>query len=600
MHSEAIPVGVLAIAAAMAAGLFFGRAAKKDATERFRSLVTSATDLILTTDATGIITYASPSAQHVLGYTHESLLGTTIADLIHPDDLGLVSAESATMLDCPGRTFRLLYRARNSDQVWVQIEATYTNLLSDPHVNGIVVNGRDVTDRYRLMSDLVHKAFHDELTGLANRALLRDRLDHALARSRRSGATTSVLFCDLDGFKLINDSLGHDAGDQLLVEVARRLEFNVRDGDTPARLGGDEFAILLEESTPGEAISLARRTLEALRVPFSIDGRELHIRASIGIADNGADALDAEEILIRADIAMYAAKARGRDQFAIFEDAMQSEITTRHEIHEDLRRALDLGEFEVYYQPLVNMATDRIDSMEALVRWNHPTRGTVGPEVFIPIAEDTGLISAIGLLVLREACRQTAAWQVEFPAHSDVCVGVNVAAVQLQEPTFVADVAQALADTGLPGHRLTIEITEGTLLSDTAIIQNQLVALKQLGIEIAVDDFGTGYSSLSYLCSFPVDYLKIDQSFVRQLCGDGHAQAIVVVRSIIGLGHNLNMRVIAEGIEHGNQLHELRAAGCDLGQGYLFARPLPEDAMTTFLARALDEHPSEAVTGRIT
>ena len=454
-------------------------------------------------------------------------------------------------------------------------------------VDGVIVGRvwsfRDVTDRNRLVNELAHQAFHDSLTGLANRALLSDRLEHALARSRRLAATVAVLFCDLDGFKMVNDTLGHDAGDDLLVEVARRLAGNLRDGDTAARLGGDEFAIVLDETTTDDTIALAQRVLEVLREPFVVNERDVFVPASIGIADNGTDVLDADELLCRADIAMYAAKSRGRNRMEVFEPTMQTELAARHELHGDLRHALLRGELVVHYQPLLDLETQTIESFEALVRWNHPSRGLVGPDVFIPIAEETGLIVEIGRWVVREACRETMAWRA-LPGAQDLCIGVNVSSHQLYDDEFVDDIRAALDDSGLAPTGLILELTESTLLSDTTLVQERLDELTRLGIRIALDDFGTGYSSLAYLRSFPIDFLKIDQSFVNELSRESDDQGLIMVRSIISIGHNLNLGVIAEGIEQTNQLDELRKAGCNTGQGYLFARPVPPDQIPELLS----------------
>jgi diguanylate cyclase (GGDEF)-like protein len=455
----------------------------------------------------------------------------------------------------------------------------------DGEVVGRVWSFRDVTDRNRLVVELEHQAFHDHLTGLANRALLRDRLEQALARSRRTGATVAVLFCDLDGFKMVNDTLGHDAGDLLLVDVARRFEQNLREGDTAARVGGDEFALVIEEPAPGDANLLAGRLLDTLREPFDVNGHEVFARASIGIADNRADVLDADELLCRADIAMYAAKGRGRDRFEVFEPTMQTELTTRHELHGDLRHAVHNGDLVLHYQPLIDLETQSIESFEALVRWNHPTRGLVGPDEFIPIAEETGLIIDLGRFVLHEACRQTMQWR-KLPEACDLRIGVNVSSHQLYDDRFVDDVQAVLRDTGLPATSLILELTESTLLSDTSTVHQRLDALKRLGIRIAIDDFGTGYSSLAYLHSFPVDYLKIDRSFVNALSGSGQGREMV--RSIISIGHNLNLGVIAEGIEEFIQLDELRDAGCNTGQGFLFARPVPPEQIPELLTRHTD------------
>jgi diguanylate cyclase (GGDEF)-like protein len=451
----------------------------------------------------------------------------------------------------------------------------------DGAVVGRVWSFRDVTDRSRLVNELAHQAFHDGLTGLANRALLQDRLGHALARARRSAATVGVLFCDLDGFKMVNDSLGHDAGDALLVEVARRLEHNLRDGDTAARLGGDEFAIAIDETSSAEMVSLAQRLLDALREPFVLNGREMFVRASIGIADNAADVLDADELLIRADIAMYSAKSRGRDRYAVFESSMQTELARRSELFRDLRHALIDGQLAVHYQPLIDLESGAMQSCEALVRWQHPERGSIPPDEFIPIAEESGVIIELGLMVLREACQQAARWRAD--TLSDFTISVNVSGQQLYDDDFVRDVEDALRSAGLPPSCLILELTESTLLSDTAAVHQRLEQLKALGVRLAIDDFGTGYSSLSYLHSFPVDYLKIDRSFIKSLNQAHDHQSHVMIRSIVSIAQNMNLGVVAEGIEEASQLDALLEAGCNTGQGFLLSRPLPPEQVAAFI-----------------
>jgi len=465
--------------------------------------------------------------------------------------------------------------------------------LVDGAVVGRVWSFRDVTDRVRLVDELAHQAFHDSLTGLANRALLRDRLEHAVARSRRLAATVAVLFVDLDGFKVINDTLGHDAGDALLTEVANRLQAHLREGDTAARVGGDEFAIVLDDTSEADTNALAQRLLDVLREPIDVGDREVFVPASIGIADNRADALDGDELLCRADIAMYVAKSRGRNRFECFEPAMQTELAARHELHGELRHALHGGQLVVHYQPLLDLETQTIESFEALVRWEHPARGLLPPDQFIPIAEELGLIVDIGRYVLQTACRDTVRWRTQ-PGGGHLSVGVNVSSHQLYDDQFVADVENALRDSGLPPTSLILEITESTLLFDTALVQDRIRALKALGIRIALDDFGTGYSSLASLRMFPIDYLKIDRSFVDELSQRPNDQGLVMVRSIISIGHNLNLGVIAEGIEETSQLDELREAGCNTGQGFLFAHPVPPVDVPRLLAQYPGAVPSSA------
>lgn len=583
-----IAFGSFGIIAALGLGAIFRRSGRQRESARFESLVLHATDLLLTTNAKGIVTFASPSSVAILGLGHRDLFGTRSADLIHPDDRTYVSAKMFSILGTPRRTVSTCCRIRHADGRWLTFELTYTNLLKEPAVRGIVVNAHDITAQGELTRELADQAFHDSLTGLANRLLLRDRLDHALAQTRRSGQVVSILFCDLDNFKMINDTIGHEAGDFVLVEVAARLHATVRDGDTIARLGGDEFAIICENATSNQSAQTANRILGALRQPFAIAGREVVISASIGSADNHGDALDADELLRRADIAMYVAKAHGRDRYEPFARHMQAELLQRHELHGDLRKALDCHELTVHYQPLVDLATGHIESFEALVRWNHPTKGQIEPDEFIPLAEETGLILPVGLYVLREACRQTAHWHAA--GITDISIGVNVAAQQLLDPGFINDVNDALEQSGLAPRYLTLELTETTLLTDAALVTERLHELKQLGAQIAIDDFGTGYSSLAYLRDFPVDYLKIDRSFVAELTGDRSDQGLTMINSIIALSHNLKLTVVAEGIEEPAQRDQLRQSGCNTGQGYLYSHPVTAQDATQLLTQNATTH----------
>jgi diguanylate cyclase (GGDEF)-like protein len=421
--------------------------------------------------------------------------------------------------------------------------------------------------------DAVRQAFHDALTGLPNRALFLDRLEHALARGRRDQSWVAVLFVDLDRFKLINDTLGHAAGDELLITAGQRLRATVRESDTAARFGGDEFAILLgNETSAAHAAVVAERVIEAMRAPFKVSGREVFVSASVGIAISHAGHEDAAEILRNADVAMYRAKHQGSGGYHIFEPGMRVALIERLELEADLRRAVDHGEFTLVYQPIMTLEAPTISGFEALIRWSHPSRGLVSPAEFIPLAEETGLIFPIGRWVLEEACREAARWQSEHPRDPPRTVSVNLSACQLQHAGLVGEVANALAASRLDPGCLVVEITESVLIHDTEAIIARLTELKQLGVRVAIDDFGTGYSSLSYIRQLPVDIVKVDKSFIDHI--DQSAEASAVARAIIRLGHTLNLATVAEGIEEPGQLETLRKMQCELGQGYLFTKPL--------------------------
>jgi diguanylate cyclase (GGDEF)-like protein len=428
----------------------------------------------------------------------------------------------------------------------------------------------------------IRHAFNDSLTGLPNRALLLDRLELALGRAEREEQPVSVLFLDLDGFKVVNDSLGHVAGDRLLIDVARRLSGCLRRGDTAARIGGDEFAILLGDiGDPDRAPHVAKRVIAALGEPFTVLGREVFISASIGIAYGQSDA---ESLLRNADVAMYRAKRSGdAGAYAIFEPGMHAAVVERLEVEADLRRAIERNELVLHYQPLIELAGGRVVGLEALLRWAHPRRGLVMPFEFIPLAEETRLIVELGRWALREACRQAAQWR-DDPETGRPWVSVNLSGLQLLDDSLDAEVAAALADSGLDPAGLTLEITETVLVQDVAAAVERLDNLRALGVSIAIDDFGTGYSSLRYIRRFPADMLKIAKPFVDGLHDETDA---ALVRTIIALADSLGLRTVAEGIEDAEQLARLRDLGCTLGQGYLFARPLaPEDA-TALLGGAL-------------
>jgi diguanylate cyclase (GGDEF)-like protein/PAS domain S-box-containing protein len=446
---------------------------------------------------------------------------------------------------------------------------------------GRVLSFRDVTERKRLERELEHQAFHDSLTNLANQALFRDRVEHALARAARHDSRLAVLFVDLDNFKTVNDSVGHTAGDELLIAVAERLQGCLRAMDTAARLGGDEFAVLLEDlASANDATGLADRLLDVLHQPFTVAGKELAVGASIGIAF-GVPGADSGQLLRNADIAMYTAKRCGKDRYEIFEPAMHTAVVERLEIEADLRRALGRGELTLQYQPIVALDTDKISGVEALARWRHPERGLVPPSTFIRIAEETGLIHELGRQVLAAACTQARSWQVEHPSDPPLTVSVNLSPRQLQADGLISHVTAALEISGLPASTLVLEITEGAMMHDTDATIRKLQALKALGVRLAVDDFGTGYSSLSYLQRFPIDILKIDRAFVAAIESDDDKSSLV--RAIVSLAKTMQLQAVAEGIETRTQADILTRLGCDLGQGYYLGHPMDPEALEDIL-----------------
>src|SRR5581483_9851262 len=537
--------------------------------ERFRSLVQSSWDVIAVTDVDSTIRYVSPSLSRVLGYEPPHMVGRTLRDFIHPDDratCGKAHVETLAM----GRSAVSECRIQHRDESWCYMEVTTTNLIQDDNVGGIVVNLRDVTDRRKLEEELRHQAFHDPLTSLANRALFQDRTSHALARAQRQGEPVAVLFLDIDDFKMVNDSLGHLAGDHMLKAVAQRIGSCVRPSDTAARFGGDEFAVLLEDTPVDEARRIAERVLNSLQEPFVVLGREMYVSASIGIAPASTDGIDPVELLRDADVAMYAAKAQGKARYSVYEPSMHAAVVARVEVTVDLQRAIERDELVLHYQPIVDLKTEKIVAVEALVRWEHPERGMVPPLEFIPIAEETGLIVPIGRWVLDRACRDMAEWRVQHPDHP-IYAHVNVSVNQLQ--CVLDDTRRALATTGADPSSLVLEITESVMVHDTDDVVACLKDLKALGVRVSLDDFGTGYSSLSYLRRLPIDLLKIDKAFVKGIAGDAEESSLG--RAVVHIAKTLDLETAAEGIETTEELNALRSLGCKFGQGFLFSRPLP-------------------------
>ena len=551
--------------------------------ERFAALVGNASDVVVILDPGGTIRYESPAAERIWEYPREALRGRNVFDLVHPDDLSHARNLLVQALESPRLNLAAELRLLHADGSWRTFEATVINLLRNPAVSGIVATFRDITERKAFEAQLAHQAFHDALTGLPNRALLMDRLEHAMARAARRRTMMAVLFLDLDNFKVVNDSLGHEAGDRLLVAVAERLDMCVRHEDTVARLGGDEFAVLLEDVKGIDDVrSFVERIQERLHARFTLGGRDVFITVSVGMAlsDGGHERPD--NLLREADAAMYQAKSNGRGCHEAFAPHMNTRAIDRVALETDLRWAAERGEFRAYYQPIVDLTTGQVRRVEALIRWQHPGRGLILPGEFIPVAEGAGVIVPIGRWILREACRQVRQWQARYPALQPLGLSVNLSARQFRHLTLAEDVASIVHDAGLNPADLDLEITESAMMQDVQVTVDTLRKLKEIGVSLSIDDFGTGYSSLAYLKRFSITNLKIDRSFVDGLGQDPEDTAIV--RTIVMLAKTLNLGLTAEGIETIRQLAALRALGCNCGQGRYFAGPLPGDEMDALLS----------------
>jgi len=564
----------------------------------FKLISENAADMIAVVDKNGHRLYNSPAYQKVLGYSQSDLPDSPL-EQIHPDDRArvLAAAEKARIT---GRGERLEYRIRHNDGSWRVLESTASAIRGiEGEIEGLVIVNRDITERKRAEEMLAHSAFHDGLTNLANRALLLDRLGRALTTARRHvDFKFAVLFIDIDGFKVFNDSLGHAAGDALLIQIARRLTACLRRVDTIsrprqgeseeavfsentiARPGGDEFAVLAEElRDPSDAIRVAERIQQRLTIPFDVEGHEIVVTASIGIAFSSGST-EAQDVLRDAEIAMYRAKHTGKARCEVFDNAMHTSAVERLLLETDLRRAVDLGEFRVYYQPIVSLRDCQIVGFEALTRWQRP-QGMVMPNDFIPLADETGIILSINRQLLPEACQQVRIWQQLFPSDPPLSLSVNISPKQFAQADLAAHIGQLLQEGGMPPDCVDLEITETIAMADAERSAGVLSELKALGVGLDIDDFGTGYSSLSRLQSFRVDTLKIDRIFVSRMDRDHETHEIV--RVIIMLAHTLGLEVVAEGVETRGQLDLLRQLGCERAQGYLFSKPVDHVAIQKLL-----------------
>ena len=541
---------------------------------RFRDVAATATDWIWETDPELRLTFVSEACRRSLQREPGELLGRSLTEVLLPQD-GPDGGDVAEL--AAGGTFGpTVCRARSAAGSLRMLRIAGKAVRSDGLLTGYRGIATDVTAEVGALEQARFLAHHDALTGLANRVLLRDRLAEATARSNRRGSAAALLCLDLDGFKEINDSLGHAAGDLLLVRCGERLRQCVRGSDTVARQGGDEFAILQTDTAlPAEIESLCRRIVATLATPFDLGGPLAQVTVSIGIAVLPQDGRDADELLQRADMALYRAKSGGRNRYCFFEAGMDRQVRERREAEAELRAALREGGLRLLYQPQVDCGTRALIGLEALLRWQHPVRGMLLPAEIVPLAEESGIVHALGAWVLRTACRDAQAWD-------GLRVAVNVSPVQFRHPDFAAEVAAALAESGLPAGRLELEVTEGLLVHDTGRALAALAEIKALGVRITMDDFGTGYSSLAYLHQFPFDRIKIDRSFIAQLGGRPNTRDIV--RAMVQLGRSLAVPVCAEGVETASQLAQLRDEGCQEAQGYLFARPVPAAAVSELVA----------------
>jgi diguanylate cyclase (GGDEF)-like protein/PAS domain S-box-containing protein len=552
---------------------------------RYASLIANASDVILIVTAEGGLRFASPAFERTFGLRPEAVIGRNLLDLWAGEDRERMAAFLADVSSTPAGAVGPVELRVDRGSRRFTLETVGSNLTDDPAVRGLALNLRDISERKALEEKLRALAFHDPLTRLANRNLFRDRVKHALATANRARRHVAVMFLDLDDFKNINDTLGHDAGDRLLQAIAQRLVTTMRTTDTVARLAGDEFAVLLEGmDTVADVQRPAGAVIAALGVPFLLGEADVRVAASVGVALSTPDS-SAEELLSNADIAMYNAKAAGKNRYVLFEPQMQEALCERLRLEADIGRALANGEFFLEYQPIVDLRTRRLVGAEALARWRHPERGVLMPRQFVHLAEESGHIIEMGRWVLQRACGDWRRWCDEVAGGEPLYLALNISGRHLQQADLVRDVGHAQRESGIDPGGLVIELTESTIMHNTEANLERLAGLKALGVRLAIDDFGTGYSSLSYLHRFPIDILKIDRSFVSRLAVEGDGPELA--RAVVSLGETLGIGTVAEGIEDELQAAALLALGCTSGQGYLFARPCSLDqlAASSFVGR---------------
>ena len=555
------------------------RNALRESEERFRALTEQSTDIILIADPSGQIKYASPSVHTVLAVLGDRLVGTHMVDLVHPDDFTKTMSTGPRSL-AYGQNPIVEFRLRHADGRWLHFECVIRNLIQHKNIGGIVYNARDITERKHVQEQLLFNATHDALTGLPNRALFLGRLQSVVDRMRRhSQEAAAVLFIDIDDFKVVNDCYGHATGDLLIKEVSNRLRASMRSDGTIARMGGDEFTMLVEDVTdPSDAIRVAERIQSSFTRPFLLGGLEIFKSASIGIALTSPKT-SAEAVLQNADIAMYRAKDQGKACSELFDRTMHEQVMSRLLLEAKLRSALENEELTLHYQPIVSVDTGMVQGFEALLRWQPSGLNSIPPSTFVPVAEQCGLIVPISVWVLKKACLEAAIWRQRDPTEPPLYVSINISSKHFSHTGFIEHVKDALEESAADPQCITIELTESLAMNDVAATGQTMSQLRTLGVNLSIDDFGTGYSSLSYLRRFPVDTLKIDQSFVKAMDAENYA----IVKTIVGLAHNLDLKVVAEGVETTEQHQLLALAGCGSAQGYLFAEPMPANRVGVFI-----------------